>query len=127
MMDDSILTTTKKVLGIAEDYEVYDPDIILHINSTFSTLQQLGVGPDDGFFIEDSGSTWDEYVTESGYNMVKSYICLKVQLLFDPPGTSFLIAAREKQIAEFEWRISTHREWMLNPFDPMTVVEEVIE
>lgn len=124
-MEDSILNSTKKILGLGEDYTAFDLDIITHINSVFSILFQLGVGPADGFLIEDAGTTWSDFLEDNvGLNMVKSYIFLKVRLLFDPPGTSFAIDAMNHQISEYEWRISTHREWSLNPVDPM-LVEEV--
>lgn len=108
----SILTSTKKVLGIAEDYTVFDEDIIMHINTAFSTLTQLGVGPVEGFMIEDATAEWDDFITNSDiqYNAVRSYVYLKVQMLFDPPQTSYLIAAKEKQIQELEWRLNVHRE-----------------
>jgi hypothetical protein len=113
-MQTSILTSTKKVLGIAEDYTVFDEDIIMHINTAFSTLTQLGVGPVEGFMIEDATAEWDEFIPEEPadhqYNSVRSYIFLKVSMLFDPPQTSYLIAAKEKQIAELEWRLNSHRE-----------------
>lgn len=118
-MEESILNSTKKILGIAEDYTAFDVDIITHINSTFATLYQLGVGPTDGYFIEDSSNEWSEFTTDLGFNLVRSYMFLKVRMLFDPPATSFVINAMEKQIAELEWRIATHREWQLDPNDPM--------
>jgi hypothetical protein len=80
-----------------------------------------------GSALKTEGNTWDEFIgSVAEYNMVKTYIGLKVRMLFDPPGTSFHIAAMEKQIEEYEWRISTHREWLRNPVDPLTVIEEVI-
>jgi hypothetical protein len=110
-METSILTSTKKVLGVAEDYTVFDEDIIMHINTAFSTLTQLGVGPVDGFMIEDATTEWNEFIVDDiQYNSVKSYVFLKVAMLFDPPQTSYLITAKEKQIAELEWRLNVHRE-----------------
>lgn len=110
----SILNSTKKVLGIAEDYTVFDEDIIMHINTAFSTLTQLGVGPPEGFMIEDATAEWDDFIPDDPddmqYNSVKSYIFLKVSMLFDPPQTSYLITAKEKQIQELEWRLNVHRE-----------------
>jgi hypothetical protein len=110
----SILNSTKKVLGVAEDYTVFDEDIIMHINTAFSTLTQLGVGPAEGFMIEDAVAEWDDYLPgapdDPQYNSVKSYVFLKVQMLFDPPQTSYLITAKEKQIQELEWRLNVHRE-----------------
>jgi hypothetical protein len=118
-MENSILISTKKVLGIADDYTAFDIDIIMHINSVFSMLTQMGVGPAEGFFIEDDTAEWGDYIANDNvYNMIRSYMFLKVRMLFDPPSTSFLVTAMEKQIGEYEWRISTHREWLLNPVDP---------
>lgn len=110
-MDNSILTSTKKILGIADGYTVFDPDIITHINSAFSTLTQLGIGSSAGFMIVDDTAVWDDFIVDDHqYNAVKSYIFLKVRQLFDPPQTSYLISAVERQITEFEWRLNTHRE-----------------
>jgi hypothetical protein len=112
-MEQSILTSTKKILGVAEDYTVFDLDITTHINSAFSTLTQLGVGPAAGFMIEDASSVWDDFIdtkTDPQYNAVKSYVFLRVRQLFDPPSTSYLISAVERQIQELEWRLNVHRE-----------------
>jgi hypothetical protein len=110
-METSILTSTKKILGIAEDYTVFDLDIITHINSAFSTLTQLGVGPPQGFMITDASANWDDFVANDfQYNSVRSYVFLRVRQLFDPPSTSYLIAAVEKQVQELEWRLNVHRE-----------------
>jgi hypothetical protein len=111
-MEASILLSTKKILGIAEDYTVFDLDIITHINSVFSTLTQLGVGPPEGFMIEDESALWEDFNTtdDAQYNAVKSYVFLRVRLLFDPPTTSYLIAAFDEQIKELEWRLNAHRE-----------------
>jgi hypothetical protein len=111
----SILTSVKKSLGIEEAYVIYDPDILMHINSTLSTLNQLGVGPDEGFQIEDKTPTWESFLgTDLRYNFVPSYVLAKVRLQFDPPATSFAIQAVETQIREYEWRISTLREVILS-------------
>lgn len=107
----SILTTVKKVLGIDEEDTSFDLDITLHINSVLSTLNQLGVGPDEGFMIEDKEATWESFLgTDPRVNNVKSYMYLKVRLLFDPPGTSFAIASIENMARELEVRINTFRE-----------------
>lgn len=104
---DSILTSIKKLLGITEDYTHFDTDIIMHINSVFSILTQLGVGPPEGFYIQDKTTVWDEYITDPNkIEMVKSYMYLKVRLLFDPPSSSSVIEAFNKQISEFEWRLN---------------------
>lgn len=111
-MGQSILTSTKKILGIAEDYTAFDLDITTHINSAFSTLAQLGVGPTNGFMIEDKDDEWEDFLDtdDPQYNSVKSYLYLKVRQLFDPPTTSYLITAFEKQIQELEWRLNVLRE-----------------
>lgn len=120
-MEQSILISTKKILGIADDYTVFDLDIITHINSAFSTLTQLGVGPLVGFMIEDAEAEWYEFIGDDlRLNSVKSYVFLKTRQLFDPPSTSYLITATENQIRELEWRLNVRREetsW-INPNPP---------
>jgi hypothetical protein len=122
---DSILTSTKKVLGIDDSYTAFDEDIILHINSVFSTLNQLGIGPDDGFAIEDDTATWDTYLDgDLNKNSVKTYMYLKVRLLFDPPTTSFTQEAMKQQAQELEWRLNVVREdteWVDPDPDPVWV------
>lgn len=102
----SILTSIKKLLGIEEEYEHFDSDLIMHINSVFSILTQLGVGPADGFSIEDSSAEWTDFMPEkSKIECVKSYMHLKVKLLFDPPLGSAVIESMNRTISELEWRI----------------------
>lgn len=104
---DSILTSIKKLLGITEEYENFDQDIIMHINSAFMILNQLGVGPKSGFSINDKSSTWDEFIPESSnLEAVKTYVHLKVKLMFDPPLSSTVIEAIKSQINELEWRLN---------------------
>jgi hypothetical protein len=125
-MEESILKSTKKILGLADTYTVFDLDVITHINAAFSTLDQLGVGPDGGFFIENDRDEWSDFdIPANQLNLVKTYIFLKVRILFDPPTTSFLIEATNNQIREYEWRLSVFREWMLDPVDPKTEEETV--
>jgi hypothetical protein len=126
-MENSILISTKKTLGLADTYDVYDLDIITHINTAFSTLAQLGVGPVNGFMIEDDAAEWSDFFGTEDFqlNSVRTYVYLKVRLLFDPPQTSYLIAAMEKQLEQIEWRLNVHREetaWV-DPDPP--VIEEV--
>ena len=102
---ESILTSIKKLLGIMSDYTNFDDDIIIHINTAFAMLNQLGVGPKGGFMIVDENSAWEEYTTENNLNMVKTYIYLKVRLLFDPPTSSALIESINRTLSEIEWRI----------------------
>lgn len=127
-MEQSILISTKKILGIAEDYTVFDLDIITHINTAFSTLTQLGVGPSLGFMIEDEVAEWADFMgVDAQYNAVKSYVFLRVRQLFDPPTTSYLIAAQERQIQELEWRLNVYREetgWD-NPTPPAIGSEDI--
>ena len=104
---DSILTSIKKLLGITEEYENFDQDIIMHINSAFMILNQLGVGPKSGFKINDKSSTWNEFIPESSnLEAVKTYVHLKVKLMFDPPLSSTVIEAIKSQINELEWRLN---------------------
>lgn len=111
MTDGSILKDTKHVLGLGADYTPFDQDVILHVNSIFSVLHQLGVGTDEPFYIQDDTSTWASFVQGSDQiNMVKTYMYLRVRLLFDPPTTSFAIKAMEDQIREFEFRLNVVRE-----------------
>lgn len=119
-MEKSILKSTKKILGLGDDYDVFDLDVITHINAVFSTLQQLGVGPAAGFMIEDDGPTWDDFLlNDPRLNNVKTYVYLRVRLLFDPPATSFAISAMQEQIKEFEWRLTVTT-------DPVSAVYDVI-
>jgi len=131
-MEQSILTSTKKILGIDKDYTVFDLDIITHINSAFSTLTQLGVGPRAGFMINDDTEVWSDFIdieNDLQYNSVKSYVFLRVRQLFDPPSTSYLISAVERQIQELEWRLNVHREeteW-IDPDPDGVYVEDLYE
>ena len=110
-MSDSILNTTKKILGIEADYTAFDEDIMIHINSVFATLNQMGIGPVDGFWIDDASATWDNFTMgDRKLNSVKTYVYLRVRLLFDPPTTSYLIGALKEQVQEFEWRLNVKRE-----------------
>jgi len=110
-MENSILLSTKKILGIAPDYTVFDLDIITHINSSLSIVSQLGVGPMGSMAIEDESTEWDDLdIPQNQLSLVRTYIFLRVRMLFDPPGTSFLIDAMTKQIQEHEYRLSYFRE-----------------
>lgn len=104
---ESILTSIKKMLGITAEYDHFDPDIIMHINSVFMILNQLGVGPAEGFYIEDHSTTWSDYLDDlSQLQMIKSYMFMKVKLLFDPPASSSVMKCIEDNIREFEWRLN---------------------
>ena len=109
---DSILTSIKKLLGIAEDYEHFDADIIIHINSVLMVLTQLGVGPAEGFVIEDESAKWSDFVSDTSpvkMSAIRTYVYLRVRLLFDPPSGT-VIEMINKQIAEFEWRLNLNAE-----------------
>lgn len=107
---ESILTSIKKLLGISEEYEHFDSDIIMHINSALMILTQLGVGPAEGFMIEDSTSTWIDFLGDkTNLEAVKSYIYLRVKLLFDPPNSA-VIESINRQITELEWRLNVNAE-----------------
>lgn len=128
-MTNSILDSTKKILGLDAGYTAFDLDVITHINSALATLNQLGIGPENGFAITDSTSTWDEVLGAfKNYNLAKSYVYLRVRLLFDPPNTSFVLTALNEQLRELEWRLSVDREsrdWVA-PMPP-TDLEVVID
>lgn len=111
MVQNSILDTTKKVLGIDSDYVAFDLDIIMHINSVFGDLHQLGVGPDVAYEIEDSSNLWSDFMgSETAINSVKTYVYLRLRLIFDPPSTSFAIESMQKQIDKLEFRLNVQRE-----------------
>ena len=106
-METSILTSIKKLLGVAEDYIEFDEDIITHINSVFLNLTQLGVGPEEGFMIEDDTAVWEDFINNSiQLQAVKTYVYLKVKLLFDPPLSSSVTESINRMIAELEWRLN---------------------
>lgn len=102
----SILNDTKKLLGITPGYTQFDQDIIIHINSVINTLNQLGAIAADNFYISDSNDDWDSLIMSANENLIKTYIYLKVRLLFDPPQSSSLVEVINRQIAELEWRIN---------------------
>ena len=103
---DSILNSVKKMLGIAADYKQFDIDLIIHINSVFAVLNQIGVGPESGFSIADDQSVWDDFTAKSPkLEFVKTLMYLKVRLLFDPPMSSAVLGSMDSTIKELEWRI----------------------
>ena len=123
----SILQSVKKTLNLAADYQAFDEDVLMHINSVFVTLNQLGVGPTEGFAIEDGNATWSQFLgNDKRLNNIKTYIYLRVRLLFDPPATGFHVTAMKEQITELEWRINAQREdtqWT-EPTPPVVLLEE---
>lgn len=113
-MKESILDSVKLSLGIPVEYEHFDQQIMLHLNTVMAILPQLGVGPEEGFFVQDDSTAWSDLIgdTELAYKLlyVKSYVCLRVRLLFDPPSSSGAIDAMERQMRELEWRITVTKD-----------------
>lgn len=113
-MNESILTSVKKTLGMDEAYTAFDPDIVLFINGVLADLHALGVGPAEGFQITGKDEEWVQFLSnDMTLNNVKTYMSLRAKLLFDPPESGYGLAAFKEQIAKWEWYISEHREEML--------------
>lgn len=107
VLDDSILDTVKKMLGIPQDYTQFDTDVVIHINSVLSILTQLGIGPNEGYSIKDNTSLWSDYIPDGkALSDIKTYVYLKVRLIFDPPSASSAVEAMNKLVSELEWRIN---------------------
>ena len=100
-----ILASIKKLLGINPDYKAFDTDITIHINTVFAILNQLGIGPAEGFSIEHGYERWSDYTTTENENMVRTFVYLKVRLMFDPPTSSVLMESINNTLAELEWRL----------------------
>lgn len=111
-MNESILTSIKKLLGITEDYEVFDVDIRIHINTTLAMLNQMGVGV-NGFHITGKDEVWSDFIgDDNAYDMVKTYVYLRVRKLFDPPTSGGgVMDAIDGTIAELEWRLNSHADY----------------
>ena len=109
---DSILTSIKKLLGIAEDYDHFNEDIVMHINTAFLDLVQIGIGPTNGFFIEDDSATWSDFLpdTHNLFEAAKTYVYLKVRLLFDPPLNSTVIDVIKRSVDELAFRLNVAAE-----------------
>lgn len=107
-MEESILTSVKKILGIPKEYTAFDMDLIMHINSTFMILTQMGVGPKEGFRIEDNTAIWSDFIPEDDlrFESVKTYIGLKARLMFDPPNSSIISECIKQTVTELEWRLN---------------------
>lgn len=104
---DSVLTSIKKLLGITEEYDQFDKDLIMHINSVLMVLTQIGVGPSNGMIINDSSTTWNDILSDtSNIEAVKTYVYLKVKMIFDPPSSSSVADAMNRSINEYEWRLN---------------------
>lgn len=106
-MEESILVSIKDMLGPDSSYDVFDNDILIHINMALSVLTQLGVGPADGFIVTDEDATWDQFLgKQKDIDMAKSFVYMKVKMVFDPPSSSFVLTAMEKACDELAWRLS---------------------
>lgn len=119
VIDDSILNSIKKLLGLSPDYPAFDQDVAIYINTAFSNLNQIGVGPDEGFQITGPSETWAEFLDPSGLSnlqAVKTYVYITVKKIFDPPGASNHLAALDAVLEEITWRISTRREGVKNEY-----------
>ena len=105
-MEDSILSSIKEAASVSSEEDTFDQELILHINSTFMALRQMGIGPSVPFFITDATSNWSDFTTDmSILPTIKSYVALKVRMLFDPPTSSSLSDAIKSQLSEYEWRL----------------------
>lgn len=114
-LEDSILNSTKKVLGVEPDYKIFDNDILTFINLAFFNLTQLGVGPVDGYAITSEENVWSEFIgVTKRIESVKTYVALKVRLLFDPPSTSAVLESINRSISELEWRLNLQSEGAFN-------------
>ena len=109
---DSILTSIKSMLGVQEDYEHFDMDLVIHINSVLMTLTQIGVGPSEGFAIQDKNAKWTDFIgdDEVKLNSVKSFVYLRVKILFDPPASATVLESLKQIANEFEWRLNVAAE-----------------
>ena len=116
LVKDSILQSTKKLVGMEADYDAFDLDITTHINTAFSTLYQAGVGPVEGFFIESADDTWDRFIGNKMHiNDVKTYVYFRVKLIFDPPTSSFGLESIKSQIEELLWRLNVADDFSILP------------
>ena len=112
---DSILDSMKKLLGISNDYNHFDQDIIIHINTAFMSLRQIGVGPKEGFAIHGSKETWGDFLLDmKTLESVRTYLYLKVRLIFDPPTNSAVVEIFNKNINEIEWRLNSEVDYPLD-------------
>ena len=105
-----ILESVKRSLGITKDYTPFDADVVMHINSSFAVLNQLGVGPDSPFMIEGYDETWEDFISQANTEDVRSYMFMKVKMFFDPPATSTMYESYQKMISELEWRMTVAAE-----------------
>lgn len=105
---ESILNSVKKMLGIAEDYTHFDPELIMYINGELMHLNQIGVGSGNVFTITDSTDTWEDFIGEdiTQLPLIKPFIAGRVKLIFDPPQSSSAVQALNDQMKEYEWRLN---------------------
>lgn len=126
----SILTSVKRNLGIAEADESFDPEIVTHINGAFTRLYELGIGPQDGFRIEDDTVEWDTYLGDNlKFESVKNYVTLHTRLFFDPPATQYLVQAFRDQLDKLEWNLNVtreHTEWV-DPDPELPEEDDIID
>lgn len=103
---ESILKTIRRMIGPDEDYEHFDPELIVHINSAFSRLCQIGVGPEQPFKIRGTEETWEDFIEDGYQEEIKQYIYLSVKIIFDPPASSSVLNAYKDQIEKLEWLLT---------------------
>lgn len=105
-MEESILKTIKQLIGCPDDFEQFDLDLAIHINSAFAALTQLGVGPKEGYRITSPDNVWSEFEEDTQKSsLIKDYVYIKTRLLFDPPTSSALMDSLKEQLKEMEWRL----------------------
>ena len=110
-MEENILNSIKKLLGIPEDYTAFDQDIMIHINSVFMILSELGVGPSNGYSLKEGTEKWGDFISDDeNLEGIKTYVYMKVKTIFDPPLNSAVLASMKELISEFEWRINNEDE-----------------
>ena len=110
-MEENIRNSIKKLLGIPEDYTAFDQDIMIHINSVFMILSELGVGPSNGYSLKDGTEKWGDFISDDeNLEGIKTYVYMKVKTIFDPPLNSAVLASMKELISEFEWRINNEAE-----------------
>lgn len=113
MDTDNILQSIKKLLGLSEEYYVFDPDIVIYINTAFLELVQMGIGPEEGFAISiDGENKWSEFEPNVfKQDAIKSFVYIKVRMLFDPPQNSQVVEALNKSLNEIQWRLESPINW----------------
>lgn len=110
-MEENILNSIKKLLGIPEDYTAFDQDVMIHINSVFMILSEFGVGPSNGYSLKDGTEKWGDFISDDkNLEGIKTYVYMKVKTIFDPPLNSAVLASMKELISEFEWRINNEAE-----------------